>query len=252
MQRPPNGWPFVLLLSKALEDEWSSTGDDRSVSRNYRRLVVFGNHIAGDFLSHLGRRLADSVIPSLHSLGMSLVVSLRPTETPCPGCKVASMKRRTRCSGFTLIELMIVVALLAIFASIALPSFANLISNNRVEAARNELYSLLQFARTQAVSTRASVSVCQAGGVWTVRSKCSSTAILRQMTPPQNVSMSASASAVEFRSNGTVDAALAVVTCHNDELTSGYKISVQASGYIQQFPRGKDGDGTASLAACGF
>lgn len=80
------------------------------------------------------------------------------------------MRSRKKLYGFTLVELMVVVALLAIFASIALPSFDYLIGKNRVQSATNELLGLIQSARALAVESNASVSVCLAAdGVWAVK-----------------------------------------------------------------------------------
>src|SRR3546814_3831744 len=62
--------------------------------------------------------------------------------------------------GFTLVELMVTLAVLTIIAIIATPSFANLIRGNRLASSANEMVALLQTARSAAISNRASSAVC--------------------------------------------------------------------------------------------
>lgn len=64
--------------------------------------------------------------------------------------------------GFTLIELIVVVALVAIGATIAVPSLQSLIRNNRVTAQTNEFIGALSFARSEAVKRGAYVVTCPA------------------------------------------------------------------------------------------
>lgn len=54
-------------------------------------------------------------------------------------------------NGVTLVELMVTLAVFAILATIGIPSYANLVANNRATATANELLSTLQFARSEAV-----------------------------------------------------------------------------------------------------
>ena len=63
--------------------------------------------------------------------------------------------------GFTLIELMIVVVIVAIFVTVGVPNFRNLISDNRLATQANRLVSSLQLARSEALKLRTPVSVCR-------------------------------------------------------------------------------------------
>ena len=61
--------------------------------------------------------------------------------------------------GFTLIELMVVVVMVAILLSIGLPSFSNFIIGQRVKTAAFDLASTLLLARSEAVKRNADVTV---------------------------------------------------------------------------------------------
>ncbi|NWL79231.1 type IV fimbrial biogenesis protein FimT [Pseudomonas taiwanensis] len=63
-------------------------------------------------------------------------------------------------NGFTLIELMVVVAIVAILGSIGYPSFMTAILNSRISTQTNSLLGILQYARSEAVTTRTLTRVC--------------------------------------------------------------------------------------------
>lgn len=76
----------------------------------------------------------------------------RPDRYGQPGTATAS--------GFTLIELLVTIAIAAILLAFAVPSMAELIRNNRLAAATNELVTALQMARAEAVRRGRPVTIC--------------------------------------------------------------------------------------------
>ncbi|WP_211343687.1 GspH/FimT family pseudopilin [Neptunomonas concharum] len=68
------------------------------------------------------------------------------------------MMKRNR--GFTLIELMVTVAVLVILITVAIPSFINLIQNSRSAALANSVVTALNYARSEAVKRNTNVEFC--------------------------------------------------------------------------------------------
>ncbi|MGL1834645.1 GspH/FimT family pseudopilin [Rhodocyclaceae bacterium SMB388] len=69
------------------------------------------------------------------------------------------MHTRTRQGGFTLIELMIVLVVLAILLTIAAPSFRDALERRRVIGASETIYSLVQLARSEAIKQSTQITV---------------------------------------------------------------------------------------------
>ncbi|NEV62963.1 GspH/FimT family pseudopilin [Thiorhodococcus minor] len=63
-------------------------------------------------------------------------------------------------AGFTLIELLISIAMLSILLTVAVPSFTELVKNNRMSSNTNELLAALQYARSEAVTRKSAVAIC--------------------------------------------------------------------------------------------
>jgi type IV fimbrial biogenesis protein FimT len=68
------------------------------------------------------------------------------------------MKRRN--AGFSLLELITAMTVLAILIGLAIPSFRQTIDNNRLIGANNDFVSALNFARSEALKRANPVSVC--------------------------------------------------------------------------------------------
>lgn len=71
-----------------------------------------------------------------------------------------SSRPHERVGGFTLVELMVTVAVLAILVTLAAPSFQEMTNRNNVVSGTNEMIALLQGARMEAVRLNSRVEVC--------------------------------------------------------------------------------------------
>jgi prepilin-type N-terminal cleavage/methylation domain-containing protein len=69
------------------------------------------------------------------------------------------ISNRNSKNGFTLIELVIVLAVMAILVTWGFPSLTESIKNNRMVAQNNEMVAMLQYARSEAIRRNTDVQV---------------------------------------------------------------------------------------------
>lgn len=69
---------------------------------------------------------------------------------------------RAASRGFTIIEVMLTVALAAVLMAVAVPSFRTMIANNRLASQTTEIVAAINFARSEAIAHNTSVSLCRA------------------------------------------------------------------------------------------
>jgi type IV fimbrial biogenesis protein FimT len=119
------------------------------------------------------------------------------------------MMRRPR--GFTLVELMITLAVLVILITLGVPSFNNLVLNQRVKAAASDAYFSLIFARSEAIKRNTNVNIVRSGSSWlngwSVSTTDAAPIALKTQDAISNLAVapSSSESVVAFRRDGRLD-----------------------------------------------
>lgn len=61
--------------------------------------------------------------------------------------------------GFTLVELMVSVALIGIISAVVLPGFSSFLNNQKLNVASNNIYTAMQFSKASAVQQNARVTL---------------------------------------------------------------------------------------------
>lgn len=87
-------------------------------------------------------------------------------STPSSFASCPALLRRRGAPGFTTIELMIVVAIVAILAGLAAPSFSAMIAKHRAKNIGLELFSSLLRTRSEALVRNTNVTLSPVGGNW--------------------------------------------------------------------------------------
>ncbi len=83
-------------------------------------------------------------------------IAMRPAMSSATGSRQIPSATR---HGFTMVELLITVVILAVLAAIAVPSMRELIARQRVESIAKELATDLRYLRTEAIQRRRDVQI---------------------------------------------------------------------------------------------
>lgn len=166
------------------------------------------------------------------------------------------------CRGFTLVELVVTIAVGGILVALAVPSFRTFIQNSRLTAQTNSLVTSLDYARSEAIKRDAAVSVCAADANattcngsatwstgWIVQDPSSATPL--QTVPPTTGGVAltaATAGPITFNQNGTTGGAVSFTVCDSRGAAYAHEIEVSPSGRIQAAAkRGYALDGVTAL-----
>lgn len=92
-------------------------------------------------------------------------------------------------AGFTMIELMTVMVVVAILAVLAIPAFGEQLARRRLEGVATDMTADLQYARTQAVSTRGDIRFRTTSTTTYVIDNAAGTTTYKTVTLPAGVTV---------------------------------------------------------------
>ena len=160
------------------------------------------------------------------------------------------MSRLKDMRGFTLVELMITIALLAIVATIAVPNFVQFIRNNQVQAKADELKTFLQYARGQAVTTRKTYEVDTTTTAWELKPQGGAVERKLEFNAAQaQPATNPSSLTLTFTANGMASPTAKITICRDTDFANGYLLEVKPSGVVKMYARGYQDD-TTKLTSC--
>jgi len=81
-------------------------------------------------------------------------------------------------SGFTLLELMLVVTLAGLLLGLGIPAMGNFIRNARITGAANDVMAALHFTRSEAIKRRQAVTLCTSANPLDANPTCANSPLL--------------------------------------------------------------------------
>jgi len=142
---------------------------------------------------------------------------------------------KTGRQGFTIIELMVVVAIAAIMVTLAVPSMRDMVVATQVRTAASDLYQSVILARSEAIKRASNVDIVPNSGDWALGwSVMSGATVLEARDATTNVSVTPNTSGnITYRLDGRLSSNVRNLTLFTTASTSAIAarcVVIDASG----------------------
>ncbi len=142
---------------------------------------------------------------------------------------------RVPSQGFSIVELMVVVAIAATLAGLAAPSFTSLIADQRIKAAAGELHATLSLARSEAMKRSVSVTVTPKSSNWVngweIANPANANLLLDDHPALSGITITNAPLSVVYQSSGRINASATVnFTVANSGTNTKRCVTIDLSG----------------------
>ncbi|WP_411689797.1 pilus assembly FimT family protein [Acinetobacter pseudolwoffii] len=138
--------------------------------------------------------------------------------------------------GFTLIELMVTIVVLAIIAMMAAPSFGTMLTNQNLNRSVQELVGVFNTARSKAIIERRIVTVHLQ--TINIASLSNNTADTFYWMPQGDATLTTSTTQLTYQLTGGVSADTVFTICGGDSPSRSKTITVSKTGTVQLVQEG--------------
>jgi len=136
-------------------------------------------------------------------------------------------------SGFTLVELIVTIAIVAILTAVSVPNLLSWIPERRLTRAAGELYGNMQFARLTAIKTREDCTVAfPSAGQYTISIPGQTIKTINLSTYKSGITFNPLPASIIFTPRG-LSSAGGTADLTNAGNTETYRASIFISGFIR-------------------
>ena len=136
-------------------------------------------------------------------------------RTAPPTRRSRAPRARGATRGFTLVEMMTVVSILAVMLGILAPSFSGFLASQQAKALTYDLTADLMLARNEALKRNVTVSITRSGSGWeqgwTVATVATAQQLSRRNAAAPSVTVTGAPASIRFDPNGRVSLPLGTV-----------------------------------------